>query len=477
MMRLLGRLPGLVMMVMGLWLSASGVIAAEQRPDDLTYAPLEFSIEYPEKFRLDNGIQVYFKDDSELPLLDVSVVVGAGTACVPNKKAGAAQLLAALLRSGGAGVWSAEQLDGQLEGLAANVQVHASTYTTTFDLSLLREDASHGLALLAAMVRQPRFDKQRFEIARQQMLESIRRRGDHSGSLAQLLLMSRLYVGHPLASFPRQHSVAALNIADLKHDYQRYFTPSATRIVITGALNSAEARRWLNATFGDWHRDGVAHALPTFSPTDPAGILLVHRPIPQTTIVLGEIGIEKDNPDLHAIQVMNYILGGGGFSSRLMREIRSNRGLAYSVYSYFSIGRRLRGPFIAGCETKNSSVAQVVNLLRQEMEQMRQQAISEQELQQAKDSLINSFVFAFDDSHALANRIMNQEMYHYPEHYLEEYRQRIVAVSVADVQRVAQHYLHPDRQLMILIGDREQLQPALKTLGETVEEIELDSLL
>lgn len=467
----------LLMVSMLLWLTVTTCVAAEQRPDDLNFKPLEFSIEYPEKFFLNNGIQVYFKEDSELPLLDVSVVVAAGTVGVPDKQAGAAQLLAALLRSGGAGLWSAEQLDGQLEGLAADVQINASTYTTTFNLSLLREDAEHGLAILAAMLRQPRFDKQRFEISRQQMLESIRRRGDHAGSLAQLLLVSRLYAGHPLASFSRQQSVAALTIADLKRYYQRYFTPQSTRIVITGALSSSEAQRWLNVAFGDWQRDGETQVLPAFNSTNPAGVILVHRPLPQTTIILSEIGIEKDNPDLHAIQVMNYILGGGGFSSRLMREIRSNRGLAYSVYSYYSIGRRMQGPFVAGCETKNGSVAQVVNLMRQQMEQIRHHGISAQELQQAKDSLINSFVFAFDDSHTLATRIMNQEMYHYPEHYLEEYRHKIAAVSVADVQRVAQQYIHPDRQLMILIGDRDQLQSELKTLGATVEEVELDSLL
>ncbi|MCD6525745.1 MAG: insulinase family protein [Desulfuromonas sp.] len=450
---------------------------AEQRPDDLVFLPLEFSIEYPEKFRLNNGIQVYFKEDYEVPLLDVTVVVDAGKVGVPNKKAGLAELLAVLLRSGGAGPWSAEQFDQQLEALAADMQVSAGSYTTTVTLSLLREDAEQGLALLEAMLRQPRFDEQRFEIKRQQLLESIRRRGDNAGALARQLLMARLYAGHPLATFASQQSVAAVCLDDIKQHYRRYFSAQNTRIVISGALSCPEAQAWLEQTFGDWHTDGERQQIPAFADSDPAGILVVDRPLPQTTVLLGEIGIEKSNPDLHAVQVMNYILGGGGFGSRLMREVRSNRGLAYSVYSYFSVGRRLLGPFIAGCGTKNASVAEVVTLMRQQMTQMREQPVTMQELEQAKLSLVNSFVFAFDNSHALANRIMKQEMYGYPENYLEEYRQRIAAVSVADVQRVARCYLHPDKQLLILIGDRQQLQPSLDILGETVEEVALDSLL
>lgn len=452
-------------------------VTTEQRPDDLVFTPLDFTIQYPEKFRLTNGIQVYFKQDSELPLLDVSVVVEAGKIGVATEKSGLAELLAALLRSGGAGIWSAEEFDQQLEALAANIQVDASSYTTNMSLSLLKEDAERGLALLAAMVRQPRFDEQRFEINRQQLLESIRRRGDKAGALARQLLMARLYAGHPLATFSSQQSVSAVSLTDLKRHYQRYFSPQTTRIVISGDLTAGEAQSWLEQAFGDWQAVGEQQQIAPFTDRDPSGIMVVDRPLPQTTILLGEIGIEKSNPDLHAVQVMNYILGGGGFSSRLMREVRSNRGLAYSVYSYFSVGRRLLGPFIAGCETKNSSVAEVVTLMRQQMSQLREQAISEQELEQAKQSLVNSFVFAFDNSHALANRIMNQELYGYPESYLEEYRQRIAAVSVADVQRVAQKYLHPDQQLLVLIGDRQQLQSSLEQLGGGVEEVALDSLL
>lgn len=468
---------GLTVLLMLFVFFSVPVLSVEKRPDEVESDALVFTIEYPEKFKLNNGIEVFFKQDNELPLVDISVVVDAGKIGVPNNMAGLEQLVAALLRNGGAGQWNAEQLDQQLEQLAAKVQVKANTYTTDFDLSVLREDGQLGVEILAAMVRKPQFDSQRFDVDQQQMLESIRRRGDHTAQLAQQVLFSKLYAGHPLANTSRHDTVAPLTLDDVKHYYQRHFSPHHTRIVISGDLTVAEAKQWLEHSFGDWQGPRHENVLPHFEDSNPSGLVLIHRPIPQTTILVGEIGIEKNNPDLHAVQVMNYILGGGGFSSRLMREIRSNRGLAYSVYSYFSVGRRLLGPFIAGCETKNESVAEVVNLLRGEMETIRQQPITEQELNQAKDSLINSFVFTFENTHALAKRIMSQQMYGYPEKYLEEYRQRIAAVTIDDVQRVAMKYLHPDQQLLVLVGDRETLQPSLKQLAEPVEEISLNDLL
>ncbi len=469
--------PLISILISWLLLIPASAFSSEAPYKNIEYKPLEFAISYPEKFRLNNGIEVYFKQDSELPLLDVTISVEAGTVGVPNDKAGLAQLLAEILRTGGAGKWNADQLDQHIEDLAANVSVNASTYTTEFNLSLLSEDAQDGLQLLSTMVRQPRFDEQRFEVGRQQLLESIRRRSDSAGGLAQQLMATRLYAGHSLAAFSRQQSVTKLTLQDLQQEYQQYFTPQNTRIVISGALTVTQAKQWLEDTFGDWHATGQSQTVDPFTPTNPAGILVVDRPLPQTTVLLSEIGIEKNNPDLYAVQVMNFILGGGGFSSRLMREIRSNRGLAYSVYSYFSVGRRLTGSFIAGCETKNSSVAQVVELMQHEMHSIADQPVSDQELQQAKESLINSFVFAFSNSHGLAKRIMRQEMYGYPKDYLDKYRQRIAAVTVADVQRVASKYLHPDQQLIVLVGDKQQLQPSLRKLSVPVEYVGLDTFL
>ncbi|PLX92909.1 MAG: hypothetical protein C0620_08385 [Desulfuromonas sp.] len=453
------------------------VMAEQKRPDDLNLPELNFTIEYPQTFTLSNGIKVYYRSDAELPLLDVTVVVESGNVTDPEGKAGLAKLLAENLKSGGAGERDAAAFDAALDDLAAPLKVEAGTYTTRCSISLLQEDAAAGLELLAAMLRQPRFDRERFEVSRHQMLEGIRRLADHSAALSRQILMGRLYAGHPLAVFPTLASVSAVERDDLLRMYQRYFGPANTRIVLTGAIDRAQAQNLLELAFGDWQAAVEAVSVPALPQQSHGGIVLVDRPVPQTTILLGEVAIEKNNPDLYAVQVMNYLLGGGGFSSRLMREIRSNRGLAYSVYSYFSVGRRLPGVFIAGGETKNASVAEVVGLMRKEMTRMCCEPVSADELNQAKQSLINSFVFAFDNRHALATRILDQDLFGYPENYLDDYRQHIAEVSVADVQRVAQRYLHPAQQVVVLIGDRQALQPSLEQLNQTVEVVSLEDLL
>jgi len=452
-------------------------LGAAGRPDDLELPELKFAIEYPETFQLSNGIQVYYRQDAELPLVDVTVVVESGKITAPPQKAGLAELVADNLKKGGAGTWDAAAFDTALDALAASLKVTAGTYTTRSSLSLLKEDVRPGLALLAAMLRQPHFDAERFEISRNQMLEGIRRKADHGAALAQQILMSRLYAGHPLAESPTLHSVAAISREDLQANHQRYFGPSNTRIVFTGDVDKDTAKALLEEAFGDWHHDSVTPDVPPLQPQVQPGVVLVDRPVPQTTILLGELAIEKNNPDLYAVQVMNYILGGGGFSSRLMREIRSNRGLAYSVYSYFSVGRRLPGVFISAAETKNASVGEVVGLMHKEMERIGREAISVAELEQAKQSLINSFVFAFDNRHALATRILDQELFGYPEDYLDRYRQRIAAVTIDDVQRVARRYLHPEQQVTVLIGDIEVLRDTVKSWNVPVTERRVEDLL
>ena len=190
--------------------------------------------------------------------------------------------------------------------------------------------------------------------------------------------------------------------------------------------------------------------------------------MPQTTILAGEGGIDKDAPDLQAVRVMNWILGGGGFNSRLMREVRSNRGLAYSVYSYFQVGRRLPGPFIAGTETKSATTFEVLRLFRGEMERMRREPVSAAELALAKESLINSFVFAFTDSHEVVSQQLRLDFYHYPADYLQGYRERLAAVTAADVLQAAQDHLHPERQALVVVGDPAAFDGDPAGLGLTI---------
>ena len=268
--------------------------------------------------------------------------------------------------------------------------------------------------------------------------------------------------------------VEIISREDLLSLQQRYFRPDNIWLAASGDVGRSELLGLLQENFSQWTAAGLPELVLPALPQAPAGrILLADKKIPQTSITMGHLGINKDNPDLFALQVANYILGGGGFNSRMMREVRSNRGLAYSVYSYFQIGRRLPELFIASSETKTESTIEVVNLMRQLMQQMIAEPVTEKELQLAKQSLINSFVFAFTDSHSVISRKVRLDFYTYPKNYLEDYQQKIAAVTVADVQRVAATYLHPDQLQIVLVGDSDVFAAQLGSLGLPTETIEL----
>lgn len=427
------------------------------RPDAISLPPLQERWRLPEKMQLDNQVPLYLLTDERVPLVDVTVLLAFGRSAVPPDQSGLVELVAEGLRSGGSLKRRPQQIDEDLDALAANLRVDSGPYSIELHLSLLREDLAAGVALLAELVQQPRFDAERFAIARQQLQENIRRRADQPQGAAQYLLTRQLYGSHPLGQPPTLATLATFDLEQVRAFYQRHAGPAHLWLAVSGAVDAGELLPLVNDAFGHWQAPVTAVPLPPLPPEAAAESLLVDRPLPQTTVLLAQRGIDKDNPDLYAVQVMNYILGGGGFNSRLMREIRSNRGLVYSVYSAFSVGRRLPGPFVAGCETRNDQVAEAVGLMRQEMERLRTETVTAAELELARESLINAFIFVFADSHQLVRRVMEQDYYGFAPDYLQRYRQRIAAVSAEDVRQVARRYLQPQRQQLILVGAAESL--------------------
>jgi zinc protease len=449
------------------------LFSQQSRPDQLTFPPLEFHFPEVARQQLDNGMKVYLKEDHELPLVELTVMVEGGSIYDPAGKTGLSQFFASSLSTGGTQQSSPEKLEAELEAIAADLSVSSSLYGYEIDLSLNRQDLARGIEILAELLRQPRFDKKRMELVRTQMLEQIKRQNDDPGSIAGRLLKKEIYHDHPLGAYPTRSGVESFKREDLLQLHQRYFQPQNVWLAASGDVTKSEFLGLLKTQFGDWTMGETFLRQFDLPPAGSTGkVILVDKKIPQTTILLGQPGIEKDNPDVFAVQVANFILGGGGFNSRMMREIRSDRGLAYSVYSYFQIGRQLPGLFVAGSETKCGSTIEVVQLLIQLIEQICQEPVSAEELELAKNSLINSFIFAFEDSHSIVSRKLRLDYYNYPIDYLETYRQNLAAVTIADVQRVARTYLHPDQMQIVLVGDSEQYRDTITTLGCPVETVD-----
>jgi len=444
------------------------------RPEQLSYPELDFKVPDVERLELSNGIRLYLQEDHELPLIEVSAMLPAGSITDPEEKTGLADLYATVLRSGGAADRSPAEFDEMLANRAINLSTSAGSYTLNIGLSMKSSDLETGLQALSDVLRHPRFDSERLELARRQAIEGIRRRNDDPSSVAQRALRKALYPKHPFGRIETIGTLSAIGREDLLAFHDRFAHPRGLWLGITGDFKRDQLLADLEQLFGDWNGQPATRTIPELTAKPEPSLWVADKPIPQTTILFGELGIEKDNPDLYAVRVMNYILGGGGFNSRLMREIRSNRGLAYSVYSYYQVGRLLPGQFIAGCETKSETTMQVIELMRREMQRMRTEKVRLEELQLARESLINSFVFAFEDSHDVVAQQMRVDFYGYPADYLSSYRAKTAAVTAEDVLRVAKTYLNPERQQLVLVGNTGAFDAPPEALGLPVKEIPED---
>jgi len=438
-------------------------------PREMTFPPLEFKLPESERVQLKNGMIVYLLQDQELPIVNLSAYLNAGSIYEPPEKAGLAALTGDTLRSGGTMKTPPEQLDRELEFMASSIESDISTDHANVSLSTLTKNLDRTLALFAEVMMHPAFDPVRVELAKSHAIEGIRRQNDDPKALASRELNRNIYDGHPLGRIPTIATVSAISREDVIRFQKRYFYPANTILAVSGDFDREKLLQSLELLFAGWpNQQAPFPQVPDPSEELRPAVLHVQRDLNQSVIRMGHLGIDKNNPDLHAIKVMDYILGGG-FTSRLTQEIRSNQGLAYNVDSYFAVGRRFQGPFLATTETKSETTARTITLLRSIIAGMTKEEVSEQELNLAKDSIINSFIFAFERSSAVVNQQARLEFFNYPDGYLENYRDNIARVTRADVLRVARKYLHPDAMRLVVVGDRKKFDQALSIFGDVRE--------
>lgn len=451
-----------------LFLLLIGCTTPLSRPDQIVAPPLIFTVPQIDHITLSNGIRLYFKEDHELPLVNVTVMAPGGAIADPVEKVGLSTLLAKSLRTAGAGSRSADQIDRQIEQLAADFSVSADTYALTIDLSLLAADLPVGLDLLQDVLLHPAFNPDRIELARKQMIEAIRRQNDYPQAIGNRVLQRAIYGDHPLGRTPTEATVLAITDSDLSSVYEETFSPDRLWFAVSGDFDRVKLIDALEARFSTWPQQaGIRRAIPPLNAVGGGNAIFVQKDLPQSVVVMGQIGVDKSATDLHAVRVMNFILGGGGFNSRMMQEIREERGLAYSVYSHFLVGRLLPGPFIAQCETKSSTTIEALELMLASMEKIRNQPVSSEELQVAKESLNNSFVFSFNSPHEVVTQALRLDFYNYPHRYLETYRQQVEALTVADIQKAARDHLQPERMSIVLVGNEQALGEPLPQLSRS----------
>jgi zinc protease len=441
-------------------------------PRTMTFPALSFTVPKSERFLLDNGMIVYLMTDHELPVVNITAYLDVASLYEAEDTVGLARLTGAVMRSGGTQETPVEKLDAEIEFMASAIESSIGSDMGSVSLTSLKKNLPRTLELFGQVMMQPVFREDRVLLAKIRTIEGLRRQDDDPKAIAGRELIRALYEGHPLARVPTIESVTRITRDDMLAFHKRYYLPNNVILAVSGDIDRDELLKLLGKVFTGWQRGKVV--LPAIDPprTEPkTAVLFTHKDVNQSVIRIGSLGIEKSNPDLYAVRVMDYILGGG-FASRLTKEIRSTEGLAYQAASYFDVGRRFVGTFWAETETKSESTAKVISLMRKIIHGMTTAAVSDQELSLAKDAIINSFIFGFTRPDTVANRQVRLEFFGYPPGYLDNYRDNIARVTKEDVLRVARKYLKPDSLTIMVVGDEKRFDGPLSTFGP-VKEIRL----
>lgn len=442
---------------------------AGEQPDPRTmsFQQLDFSIPHSKRLLLDNHIPVYLLPDHEIPLVTITAMIRTGSVYDPADKSGLAALTGRMLRNGGTKTVLPDQLDDELEFMASAVESYFGTDSGIVTMSCLSRNLTATLDIFADLLFKPGFDSKRLQIVRQQMLEDIRRQNDDPKELADRELEKLIYAGHPLGYFPTENSINAIQRSDLVDFHKKFVNPENIIIAVSGDVDEKKLLPLLNQLLGRYaNKDGQPlPQIPAVQGSFRPQLQFVQKKVNQTVIRFGHLGITKDDPDLYAVRVLDYILGGS-FTSRLMTEVRTNQGLAYNVGSSFDVGRRFTGSFTAQTETRANATIKTIKLMQNIIEDIRQQPVTAQELKLAKDSIINSFLFGFTTPQTVVSQQMRLEFYNYQSDFLEKYREKIAAVTAEDVLRAAKRLLHPDAFKLVVVGDESAFDEPLSTLNQ-----------
>jgi predicted Zn-dependent peptidase len=457
---------------------AIGHIYAQQKASpgskaiaDLKYPELKWDV--PEVGKevtrtvLGNGIILYLMENHELPLISAQALFRAGSIYDSKNDMAIAGITGTVMRTGGTRSFSPDSLNALLEFIAGSVESGIGTESGSVSMSIMAKDLDTGLKIFNEVLRYPAFDTAKISLEKSQIKESIRRRNDRPGSIISREFTHLIYGDHPYGRILEWDDVKDIGKEDLVAYHTRYSHPNNIMVAIAGDFKTKKLVKKIEKIFGDWQMSEIDFPpIPDVDYSFKPGVFVVDKDITQANIRVGHLGIKRDNPDKYAVSLMNFILGGGSFTSRLTTRVRSDEGLAYSVRSRFSTGSRDFGLFYAYSQTKTPSAHRVLEIFTEEFERIRRELPSEAEFETARDSYVNNFVFQFDSPGEVVNRLMSLEFDEYPPDYYQEYLKNIGSVTLEDIKRVADTYLKPESMSIMVLADTSAIVGSLSDFGD-----------
>jgi zinc protease len=436
---------------------------------DLKYPPLPaIKVPEPAQFTLSNGMRVFLLENHELPLVSGFAMVRTGNLFDPADKHGLSQVMAEVMRSGGTQDKTGDQLDEQLENVAASVESSMDETSASVSFAALKETSDQVLGIFHDVLTNPEFRQDKIDLSLQQLRGGIARRNDDAESIPGRELAAILYGRDTSYGWQIEYAdLDRIKRQDLVDFYKRYYFPKNIMLAVYGDFTAAEMRDKLEKLFASWTvAQPPVPPFPAVNAKPAAGVYFGEKPdITQTFFAIGHLGGTFRDKDYAALQVTANILGQG-FTSRLVSQIRTKLGLAYSVASVWSANYDHPGMFQIVGSTKSASTVDALQAINVEVGKIRTAEVTPRELEEAKQGVLNSFVFFFDSPAKTLNRVMRYEYFGYPKDFLFQYQKAIEAVTRADVLRVAKQYFHPEDLATVAIGNPKELGKPLSALGK-----------
>ncbi|UCF06605.1 MAG: insulinase family protein [bacterium] len=433
-------------------------------PDKLKFKELKYRPPKPDDYRhtLKCGATAYIAENREVPTFELAVLVRTGSIYEPMEKAGVADMTGHLMRNGGVEGLTAKELDERLAFLAGEISINIRDSRGTATLFCLSKDIDEGLELLKKILRTPVFEQEALDRYRADILSELEQRNASTSAIESREWQFLMYSDHPCTIPYRrtEQSIDSITREDLIAFHRKYFFPKNFIFAVSGDFKTKEILSKLNDMLAGWSDQRLdLPAIPEQVPSPRPGVYMIKKEdVNQSRIRVGHIGVKRDIPDQFALMVMNDILGGGGFTSRIVRRVRSDEGLAYSTGSRFDRPVLYPGTFRAWFQTKHATGAFGTRLIVDEILRIRTEKCDEEIVENAKASFISNVVNPFSSKNRIVNTFADDDYTGRPDGYWQDYTKNMKAVTPDDVLAVAQKYLHPDKLVFLVVGDPEAVQ-------------------
>ncbi|MCX6574648.1 MAG: pitrilysin family protein [Candidatus Aminicenantes bacterium] len=433
-------------------------LAQAKHPSELKYQSLKYEPPDPKASRTvyAGGLRAYVQEDKSLPLFNITALIDCGDLYIPKDKTGLGRVLGDQLIKGGTAAKEGSVIEDRIDFLGGTLNFMVGERTSTLSLSVLAKDLDEGLATFFDVLRNPAFREEPLKLVKARFVEQLRQTNDQPGGVLSREYEKLLYGDNAVTWQPTKATYEAITAADLKAFHAKYFSPKNMILAVSGDFAKAGLKAKIEKLAAGWKGGAVAFpALPKAFPAPEPGVYFIQKAINQGYISLGHLGLEDTNPDYFAVQIMNFILGGGSFTSRITTKVRSDEGLSYNQGSRFTYRWGLPGTFSGYVQTKSSTVGYAISLILAELDRIRKTPVSDAEMETAVNYYLESFADNFQSPQTTMMNFANLEMTGKPADYYRTYLSKIKAVTKARVQEVAAKYVQPDKIAIMIVGDWE----------------------